>query len=74
MPEGKLALIDFGLCAEVPLPDTRVLTLAIVHMMQGDMKGAVDSLFDALCTYRGRCYDHNFLLFLPIFGGKNVWK
>ena len=33
-PEGKLALIDFGLCAEVPLPDTKTMTLAIVHMMQ----------------------------------------
>ena len=34
-PEGRLALIDFGLCAKVPLPDTRTLTLAIVHVMQG---------------------------------------
>ena len=32
---GRLALIDFGLCAEVPLPDTKNMTLAIVHLMQG---------------------------------------
>jgi predicted unusual protein kinase regulating ubiquinone biosynthesis (AarF/ABC1/UbiB family) len=32
--DGKLALIDFGLCAKVPLPDTRNMTLTIVHMMQ----------------------------------------
>jgi len=32
--DGKLALIDFGLCAKVPLPDTKIMTLAIVHMMQ----------------------------------------
>ena len=34
-PSNRLALIDFGLCAEVPLPDTRTMTLAIVHLMQG---------------------------------------
>ena len=34
-----MAIIDFGLCAKVPLPDTRTLTLAIVHIMQGDMSG-----------------------------------
>ena len=33
---GRLALIDFGLCAEVPLPDTRNMTLAVVHLMQGN--------------------------------------
>ena len=38
---GKLALIDFGLCAEVPLPDTKNMTLAIVHLMQGDVPGLV---------------------------------
>jgi predicted unusual protein kinase regulating ubiquinone biosynthesis (AarF/ABC1/UbiB family) len=45
-PEGKLALIDFGLCAEVPLPDTRTLTLSIVHMMQGDMAGMIDDAIE----------------------------
>lgn len=40
-PEGNLALIDFGLCAEVPLPDTPTLTLTIVHIMQGDVPGLV---------------------------------
>jgi len=38
---GRLALIDFGLCAEVPLPDTKTMTLAIVHLMQGDVPGLV---------------------------------
>merc|ERR1719275_490560 len=38
---GRLALIDFGLCAEVPLPDTKNMTLAIVHLMQGDVPGLV---------------------------------
>ena len=31
-----------GLCAEVPLPDTKNMTLAIVHLMQGDVPGLVD--------------------------------
>ena len=39
--DGKLALIDFGLCASVPLPDTRNITLAIVHLMQGDVGGLI---------------------------------
>merc|ERR1712241_648826 len=39
---GRLALIDFGLCAEVPLPDTKTMTLAIVHLMQGDVPGLVN--------------------------------
>ena len=33
-PEGLLAIIDFGLCADVPLPDTKTMTLALVHLMQ----------------------------------------
>ena len=40
-PDGQLAVIDFGLCASVPLPDTRTMTLAIVHLMQGDVGGLV---------------------------------
>jgi serine/threonine protein kinase len=61
-PQGKLALIDFGLCAKVngkahstlfhlkllqaihlkvPLPDTRVITAALVHLMQGDVRGLI---------------------------------
>ena len=35
--EGQLVLIDFGLCANVPLPDTKTMTLAIVHLMQGNV-------------------------------------
>eukprot|EP00854_Cymbomonas_tetramitiformis_P003682 gene3682-4617_t len=35
--DGKLALIDFGLCAEVSRPDTQNMTTAIVHLMQGDV-------------------------------------
>ena len=37
-----MALIDFGLCAEVPLPDTKNMTLAIVHLMQGDVPGLLN--------------------------------
>lgn len=44
--DGRLALIDFGLCANVPLPDTRNMTLAIVHLMQGDIKGLVQDAID----------------------------
>lgn len=32
-------LIDFGLVAQVPLPDTKTMTSAVVHLMQGDVKG-----------------------------------
>ena len=39
--DGKLALIDFGLCAHVPMPDTKTLTLAIVHLMQKDINGLI---------------------------------
>lgn len=39
--DGRLALIDFGLCAEVPLPDTKVMTVTIVHLMQGDVGGLI---------------------------------
>jgi aarF domain-containing kinase len=39
--DGNLALIDFGLCANVPLPDTKTLTLAIVHLMQRDVNGLI---------------------------------
>jgi len=40
--DGKLALIDFGLCAEVPVQDTTTMTLTIVHLMQGDVEGLVE--------------------------------
>lgn len=41
-PEGKLALIDFGLMANVPIQDTKTMTKTIVHLMQGDVPGLVD--------------------------------
>ena len=41
-----MALIDFGLCAEVPMPDARTLTLSIVHMMQGDVAGMIDDAIE----------------------------
>ena len=41
-----MALIDFGLCAEVPLPDTRNMTLAIVHLMQGDVPGLLEDAIE----------------------------
>lgn len=44
--DGKLAVIDFGLCAEVPLPDTRTMTLAIVHLIQGDVRGLIEDAID----------------------------
>ena len=40
-PEGKLALIDFGLMADVPIQDTKTMTKTIVHLMQGDVPGLV---------------------------------
>jgi len=40
--DGKLAIIDFGLMAEVPVGDTRTMTMTIVHLMQGDVGGLVD--------------------------------
>jgi len=40
--DGKLALIDFGLCAEVPVQDTTTMTLTIVHLMQGNVEGLVE--------------------------------
>lgn len=40
--DGKLCLIDFGLCAAVPLPDTVTMTSAIVHLMQGDVPGLLE--------------------------------
>jgi len=41
-PEGKLAIIDFGLMANVPIQDTKTMTKTIVHLMQGDVSGLVD--------------------------------
>ena len=41
-PEGKLALIDFGLMAGVPIPATRTMTKTVVHLMQGDVVGLVE--------------------------------
>ena len=39
--DEKLAIIDFGLCEHVPLPDTKNLTIAIVHLMQQDVHGLI---------------------------------
>jgi len=36
-PEGKLALIDFGLCASISAPDSNALTAAMVNLMKGDV-------------------------------------
>lgn len=44
--DEKLALIDFGLCANMPLPDTKTMTLAIVHLMQGDVGGLIVDAID----------------------------
>jgi len=37
--QGRLVLIDFGLCASVSRPDTEGMTAAIVHLMNGQMEG-----------------------------------
>merc|ERR1711994_153982 len=42
--DGKLALIDFGLMADIPLQDTRTKT--VVHLMQGDVPGLVEDAID----------------------------
>ena len=39
--DEKLAIIDFGLCENIPLPDTKNLTIAIVHLMQQDVNGLI---------------------------------
>jgi len=35
--DGRLTLIDFGLCATVEKPATRAMTSALVHLMAGDV-------------------------------------
>jgi len=45
-PDGKLALIDFGLMADVPIQDTRTMTKTIVHLMQGDVPGLVQDAIE----------------------------
>ncbi|KAG8458445.1 hypothetical protein KFE25_004323 [Diacronema lutheri] len=40
--DGRLALIDFGLCARVPAPDTRKIGAAILHALDGDVPRLLD--------------------------------
>jgi aarF domain-containing kinase len=40
--DGRLAIIDFGLVAEVPIQDTKTMTMTLVHLMQGDVPGLVE--------------------------------
>ena len=40
--EGRLALIDFGLCAEVDQMDSAAMTRAIVDLMRGDVEGLIE--------------------------------
>ena len=40
--QGRLVLIDFGLCAEIEAFDTRQLTSAIVHLMRGDVEALIN--------------------------------
>lgn len=35
--DGRLALIDFGLCATVPMPAGDVIARAVVHLLNGDL-------------------------------------
>jgi len=45
-PQGQLALIDFGLMADVPIQDKKTMTMTIVHLMQGDVPGLVEDAVD----------------------------
>jgi len=45
-PDGRLALIDFGFMADVPIQDTKTMTKTIVHLMQGDVPGLVEDAID----------------------------
>lgn len=40
--QGRLVLIDFGLCARVDLPAMRSMTAALVHLMAGDVPKLLD--------------------------------
>jgi len=40
--QQRLVLLDFGLCAEVPRPDTKSITDAVVHLMEGNVEGLLD--------------------------------
>jgi len=40
--QGRLVLIDFGLCAEIEAFDTRHLTSAIVNLMRGDVAALIE--------------------------------
>merc|ERR550532_890633 len=44
--DGRLALIDFGLMADVPIQDTKTMTKTIVHLMQGDVPGLVEDAIE----------------------------
>eukprot|EP00943_MAST-04B_sp_MAST-4B-sp1_P009431 g9431.t1 len=44
--QGRLVLIDFGLCATVAKPDTENMTKAIVHLMSGDMGKLLDDAIE----------------------------
>jgi len=44
--DGRLALIDFGLVAEVPIQDTATMTRTIVHLMEGNVPGLVEDAID----------------------------
>ena len=40
--EGRLCLIDFGLCARVTLPNTVAMTSALLNLMHGNAQGLMD--------------------------------
>ncbi|KAK7254210.1 hypothetical protein SO694_0000858 [Aureococcus anophagefferens] len=39
--QGRLALIDFGLCTEIDVGEREALTKAVVHLIQGAVPGAL---------------------------------
>lgn len=40
-PDGKLCLIDFGLCAEIDQKSRNAMTTAIVHLLSGDFDSLI---------------------------------
>lgn len=40
--QGRLVLIDFGLCVEVPAQDAKTMTGTLLHLMDGDVPALVE--------------------------------
>merc|ERR1711879_930297 len=44
--DGRLSVIDFGLCSELEAPTTYKMTRAIVNLMNGNFDGLMDDAVD----------------------------